>query len=316
MPEVVTLGETMVLFIPRTVGALRQAAQFDRSIGGAESNVAIGLARLGHTSGWISRLGDDEFGHYIISVIRGEGVDTSRVIWDSENPTAVFFRERREEGPIRVFYYRHGSAASRLSPDDIDPDYIAGAKVLHVTGITLAISASCREAVFRAISIARKAGVAVSFDPNIRLKLWDRDTARDTILRLLSRVDIFLPGLEEAEILVGPGKAEDLARKFVELGAGLVVLKLGPDGCLVASEGYLQHVPGFSVKRVVDPVGAGDGFAAGFLAGWLRGWEPVACGRLANACGALATQVIGDIEGLPTQEEVDAFMKGYEDVVR
>jgi len=316
MPEMVTLGETMVLLTPKATGPLRYVTQFDRTMAGAESNVAIGLARLGHSTGWVSRLGNDEFGQYVLSFIRGEGVDTSRVIVDADAPTAVFFKERREEGENKVFYYRKGSAASRLQPEDLDEAYMKSARVLHVTGITPALSENCKATLVRAMAIAREAGVAVSLDPNIRLKLWSAAAARETLLSLISGVDLFLPGQEEAELLLGPGTPEEHAEKFLALGVKQVVLKLGPEGSMVASTNGVQRVPGFRVKRVVDAIGAGDGFAAGYLAGWLRGWAPVECARIANACGALATQVTGDIEGLPSMEEVRRFMDGSQGVTR
>lgn len=316
MPEMVTLGETMVLLTPRVTGPLRYCPQFDRTAGGAESNVAIGLTRLGHTAGWISRLGDDEFGKYVLTFLRGEGLDLSRVHFDPEAPTAVYFKERREEGESRVFYYRKGSAASRLSPEDLDPLYIASARVLHLTGITPALSESGHATVVRAMAIAREAGVAISFDPNIRLKLWSAQQARETLLALLPGVDLLYPGREEAELLLGPGSPEEHARRFLEMGVTQVVMKLGPEGCLVANPDGMQRVAGYPVRRVIDPIGAGDGFAAGYLAGWLNGWDPVRSAQVANACGALATQVTGDIEGLPTMEEVDAFIAGRSVVTR
>lgn len=316
MPEMVTLGETMVLFTPKATGPLRYSPQFDRTAGGAESNVAIGLARLGHSTGWISRLGRDEFGKYVLSFIRGEGVDTSRVRFDPAAPTAVYFKERREEGESRVFYYRKGSAASRLCPDDLDRDYLASARVIHLTGITPALSESGHATVRQAMQIAREAGVAVSFDPNIRLKLWDAATARQVLLDLIPGVDLLYPGKEEAELLLGKATPEEHARQFLAMGVKQVVLKLGPAGCLVANSEGMQRVDGYPVRRVVDPIGAGDGFAAGYLAGWLNGWDPVRCARVANTCGALATQVTGDIEGLPTMDEVEAFITGRHQLTR
>lgn len=310
MPEMVTLGESMVLFTPNLSGPLRYATQFDRTVGGAETNVAIGLARLGHSTGWISRLGNDEFGKLLLSFVRGEGVETSRVTFDPSAPTAIYFKERREEGESRVFYYRKGSAASRITPGDLDRAYIASARLLHLTGITPALSESAQATLREAMQIAREEGVAISFDPNIRLKLWDTETARRTLLELIQGVDLLFPGREEAELLLGPGSPEEHAGQFLAMGVKQVILKLGAEGCLIATPTGMERVAGYPVGRVVDPIGAGDGFAAGYLAGWLKGWEPTRCAQLANACGAMATQVRGDIEGLPTLEEAEAFMNG------
>lgn len=171
MPEVVTLGETMVMMNPVTSGPLQYINQFTKQIGGAESNFAIGVVRLGHTAGWISKLGKDELGKYVLSFIRGEGVDTSRVKFTADAPTGLFFKERRKFGESKVYYYRKGSAASLMGPEDLDPEYISSAKYLHITGITPALSESCHLAVKEAIKIAKNHGVKVCFDPNIRLKL-------------------------------------------------------------------------------------------------------------------------------------------------
>lgn len=169
----------------------------------------------------------------------------------------VEIKERREEGESREFYYRRGSAASGLEPGDLDEAYLQSARVLHVTGITPALSESCKATVLRAVAVAREAGVAVSLDPNIRLKLWDVETARRMLLELLRDVDIFLPGRQEAELLLGPGTPEEHARQFLDLGAKQVAVKLGPEGSLVATAEGSERVPGFPVKRVVDPIGAG-----------------------------------------------------------
>ena len=159
MPDVVTLGETMVLFTPMGDGPLRYVHHFEKGSAGPQSNVCIGLTRLGHSAGWISRLGDDEFGRYVLSAVRSEGVDVSQVHFDPEHPTAVYFKERRALGSAQVYYYRAGSAASHMTPDDIDPDYIQNAKFLLGSGITPALSATCRDALWRAVEIAKEAGV-------------------------------------------------------------------------------------------------------------------------------------------------------------
>lgn len=318
MPEIVACGETMVLLAPATSGPLRYVQQFTKHIGGAESNVLIGAVRLGHTAGWISRVGDDEFGRYVLSQIRGEGVDVSRVRVDPQAPTGVYFKERREAGESRVYYYRRGSAASRLSPGDLDRDYVAQARVVLISGITPALSESARETAFAAAALARAAGSIVAFDPNVRLKLWRTEEAVPVLRDLAAQADVVLPGADEAALLTGEGDPERAAAALLALqGPGgrsprTVVVKLGAAGALVATrtpQGVAcRRAPGFPVARVVDPIGAGDGFAAGFLCGLLEGLDDVEAARLGNAVGALATTVVGDIEGLPTQSEVAAFM--------
>lgn len=306
--EVVTFGETMVLFNPETQGPLRYVGTFTKSIGGAESNVAIALARLGHRVGWFSKLGKDEFGRYIKSTIMGEDVDVSRVMTDETRTTGILFKERFSTVNPNVYYYRKGSAASHLSAEDLDLEYIKNTKILHVTGISLALSEECREAVFTAVKEAKKAGVLISFDPNIRLKLWSKEEARRVILEMVSLTDILFPGKDEAEILLGTDEPEEVARIFHEMGVKIVALKLGKSGCFVSGDGVGTYVDGYTVENPVDTVGAGDGYAAGFLSGYLEHLDLVDCGKRANAVGAMATLVKGDMEGFPYKEQVEAFM--------
>ncbi|MCD6290646.1 MAG: sugar kinase [Anaerolineae bacterium] len=304
MPELITLGETMILFSPEMNGPLRYVDRYRRRAAGAESNVAIGVTRLGHTAGWISRVGDDEFGHYILASLRGEGVDVSQVQMDPDHPTAVMFRQRGLMGHVEVIYYRHGSAASHLTPDDLDPDYFRDAQLLHLTGITPALSADCRAAVYRAIELAREAGLTISFDPNLRLKLWPLAEARPVLRDLASRSDIVLTGLEEGEKIFGCQGEEPLAAAVLNAGARVAVIKLGTRGAYLRSAESALRVPAYPVPRVVDPVGAGDGFDAGVLAGWLKGWSWRDSLQLGVLVGALAVTVPGDVEGYPDMNQV------------
>jgi 2-dehydro-3-deoxygluconokinase len=302
--DVVTLGESMVLLLAEQSGPMREASTFRRHIAGAETNLAIGVSRLGHVAGWISRVGDDEFGRAIVFRVRGEGVDTSRVTHDAQAPTGLVVRERREAGPIEQVYYRRDSAASRMQAADLDPAYLGDARFLHLTGITPALSASCRETVFAAAEIARVAGVTVVLDPNYRSKLWPPAEARSVMRDLAGRCDVLLPGLDEAELMTGESDPEAAARALAKLGPASVVVKLGAGGALALTGEEVVRVPGLPLERVVDPVGAGDAFAAGWLAGLLRGFDTDAALRLANRCGALAMLSPGDMESLPRWEEV------------
>jgi 2-dehydro-3-deoxygluconokinase len=310
--DVVTLGETMVLFTPGSVGPLRYVGDFTKSIGGAESNVAIALARLGHQVGWISRLGKDEFGLFIRNFIRGEGVDTSQVILDDKNPTAVFFKERQAGQESKIYYYRKGSAASFLTSDDLDESYISQAKFLHLTGITPALSLSCRQVIEHAIRMARQNGLTIVFDPNIRLKLWSKEEAKETLMEIAGQCDIILPGLEEGEILTGETTPEKVASRFLQNGAKVVVVKLGEKGAFYATQELEEYVPGFAVSQIVDSVGAGDGFAAGFLSGLIRGWSYSEAVKLGNRIGAYALTVAGDVEGYPFWGQVSPDEKKIE----
>lgn len=306
--DVVTFGETMVLFNPETQGPLRYVGTFTKSIGGAESNVAIALARLGHKAGWFSKLGDDEFGRYIKSTVMGEEVDVSRVKKDPKRTTGILFKERFSTVNPNVYYYRKGSAASHLMMEDLDMDYIASAKILHVTGISLALSEEMREAVFYAVKEAKKRGVLISFDPNIRLKLWSKEEARETILEMVKLTDLLFPGKEEAELLLGLTEPEEIADAFLKLGVQTVALKLGKSGCYVKNKETEAFVHGYTVDHPVDTVGAGDGYAAGFLSGYLENLSLTECAQRANAVGAMATLVKGDMEGFPYKDQVEIFM--------
>src|SRR5215212_3246027 len=186
MPSVVTAGETMVLGIPARPGRLRHASSLELKIGGAESNLAIALSRLGISAGWVSFLGDDEPGRLVLDRIRGEGVDTSRVRRIQYHPTGLYLRE--QVGPaVRVYYYRRGSAASTMAPGAFDFGYLEGTTFLHLTGITPALSAECREFVLWA---AREGGTRVSFDVNYRSNLWSPEEARDLVEEMLPHTDL------------------------------------------------------------------------------------------------------------------------------
>lgn len=312
MMDVVTIGESMVVFTPQTDGLMRYAQSFSKKIGGAESNVAVGLARLGHRCGWISKVGNDEFGQAILGFLKGENIDTSRVLTSEKNPTGIYFKEPRRANDIRVYYYRSGSAASMMSPRDLDHEYIAKAKYLHITGITPALGESCKQTIFEAIDIARDNNVKIIFDPNLRTKLWDEDTARKTLLEIAQKVDIFLPGIAEGEFLLKETDPMKQGETFLNLGPSTVIVKVGEKGAYYFTSEERGLVPGLPVKHVVDPVGAGDGFAAGFISGLLDGLGVSESVARANAVGALVTMVHGDADGLPDREELTRFLDNSE----
>ncbi|PLS17734.1 sugar kinase [Bacillus sp. M6-12] len=315
--DVITIGETMVLFTPETSGKMRYAKQFSMKFGGAESNVAIGLSRLGHDAGWISKVGNDEFGKAMTAFISGEGVDVSQVIVSADAATGVYFKEPRRADDVRVYYYRKGSAASTLTKEDLDEEYIAKAKYLHITGITPALSDSCAETIYEAIAIAKRHNVKIVFDPNLRKKLWSEEKARNTLLEIASKADIILPGVSEGKFMFGESDPVKLGSLFLEHGASTVVLKLGAEGAIYFTKDEQRTVPGFPVKQVVDPVGAGDGFAAGFISGLLDGLELNKAVKRANAVGAFVTMVNGDVEGLPERDEIESLINNSdEDVSR
>lgn len=305
--DVVTLGEAMVLFVPDRIGLLRYAHTFSRYVAGAESNLAVGMARLGHHVGWISRVGDDEFGEYVQAFLRGERIDVSCVKVDADAPTGVFFKERRRSDSTRVYYYRKGSAASKLTPDDLDAAYIKQARYVHLTGITPALGATCKATIMHALALAKEADVPVSFDPNLRQKLWDKEAARAAYLEILPHVSLVLTSEDEAALITGTTNHTEAARKIMEMGPSLVVIKLGAKGALGFTKDEKVFAPAVPVDTV-ETVGAGDAFNAGFLSGQLRGWDLPASLKLGTILGALATTVSGDVDGLPDWEEIQPYL--------
>lgn len=316
MPELVTIGETMVVFDSVSNGPLRYASNYTCHTGGAETTVAVGVVRQGHTAGWISSLGNDEFGMLIRRTFMGEGVDLSQVTVSDTHPTGIFFRQAVGNGEFRNFYYRKNSAASVMTPDILNEDYIASAKILHVTGITLAVSEQAAKTTIRAMEIAKEHGVTVCFDPNLRLKMWSLEEARAMINSLWPLVDIALPGVEEGEQLFGennPDKIADIIRGY---GVETVIVKIGADGAIGYTGDQKVVSPGFKVKHVVDAFGAGDSFASGVISGRLKGWSLEDTLRYANAIGALAVSAPGNIEAVPTYEQVMKYISGRTSATR
>ncbi|MGY1637828.1 sugar kinase [Geodermatophilus sp. SYSU D00742] len=313
VPRVVTAGETMVLVVPTAPGRLRHAGAVTLSIGGAESNVAIGLSRLGVPAGWVSALGEDELGELVLHRVRAEGVDTSAVRRVPDRPTGLYLREE-VAGALRVYYYRRGSAASTLAPGAFEPTVLDGAAFLHLTGITGALSPESAEFLPWAARTARAAGVRVSYDVNYRSRLWEPAAARAATEALLPHVDVLLVGDEEARALWGWDDDTCLER-LADAGPAEVVLKLGARGCAAVVDGRRLTAPGFPARQV-DPIGAGDAFAAGYLAATLWGLDPAGRLRTANAMGAFCVQNLGDYEGLPSRRELTAFLDRTVDLGR
>ncbi|AEV27896.1 sugar kinase, ribokinase [Sphaerochaeta pleomorpha str. Grapes] len=315
MIEVVTIGETMVAFIPNSNTYLRYVNSFGKVTAGAESNVSVGLSKLGHTSGWISKLGDDEFGEFILRELRGEGVDTSRVLRTNLAPTGIMFKQLSSDKESSVFYYRKGSAASLLCPEDLDEEYIKQARILLISGITPALSNSCKETVLRAIEIARANKVLVCFDPNIRRKLWNEDAARMTLLPILSLSDIVLLGDDEANILLGETDQEKIVEALRKLNVRWIAVKKGKEGAYVADSENEFSIPIFPMK-VVDTIGAGDAFNAGFISGLLENRPVEECGKMASIMGAFAVSSPGDVEGLPNRKTFDRVASNIKETQR
>jgi 2-dehydro-3-deoxygluconokinase len=310
--EVYTIGEAMARISSTVTGPLRHSPTLKLGIAGAEANVAIGLSRLGVGAAWLGRVGDDEFGRLITSVLRGENVTTDAIVDDAAN-TGLLVKERRTAGLSRVLYYRSGAAGSRIRPDDVDAEAIRAASVLHVTGITPALSDSARDAVDHAIDLARAAGTVVSFDVNYRKGLWTVERARPVLQSIAARSDILFAGTAEGALLVGH-ETNDLAAELAAFGPSQVVLKRGAEGASALIDGATLDAPHFSVAEL-DPVGAGDAFTAGYLAEWVAGASPEQRLETAAKCGAFSVTVEGDWEGLPTRDDLQ-LLTSAGDVLR
>ena len=316
-PRVVTLGETMGLLSNVQPGPLAHASTMQLGIGGSESNVAIGLSRLGVDAIWFGRVGDDSVGRLVAREIRAEGVD-ARVTIDDTAATGLMIKERRTATSQNVTYYRAGSAGSRLSADDLDEPAIAAADVLHVTGITAALSESAARAVRRAADVARDAGTLVSFDVNYRQALWSTDDAATFCRDFVAVCDVVFAGEDEAAMLLGLADAASahadadapaaavaaaLARGLAELGPRQAVVKCGAAGAVAVVEGQLltqQAVP----IVAHDTVGAGDAFVAGYLAELAAGNDAATRLQTATTVGAFVCLAAGDWEGLPRRSEL------------
>ncbi|MGW0086964.1 sugar kinase [Streptomyces sp. NPDC003393] len=287
-------------------GPVAVGAPARTTIAGAESNVAIGLARLGHRVSWAGRLGADEPARLILRTLRGEGVDVHHATTDPDAPTGSMLRERRVADVARVHYWRTGSAASRQRPEHLAGALTAGARVLHVTGITCALGPGPRAAVAAAVGHAREHGWTVVLDVNHRARLWSREQAARVLRPLRGGVDVVIASDDELPLLAGDDTDGEDAQVADILAAGAreVVVKRGGDGAeLYGRDGHRIRRPAHPVP-VVDTVGAGDAFCAGYLSGLLDGLPPA--GRLRRACatGAFAVATAGDWEGLPHRDEL------------
>lgn len=302
--DILCLGEALVEF--NNLGEDRWL----EGIGGDVSNVAISASRQGARSGIATRLGTDSFGDLLIRCWIEERVTIDAVARDDDAPTGLYFVRHGPDG--HQFEYRRArSAASRLSPETLPREAIRSASLLHLSGITQAIGESVAQAGFAAIDEARAAGVKVSYDPNLRLQLWPLERARAVIHEAMRKVDVALPGLEDARLLTDLSQPEAIARFYRDLGAKIVALTLGKEGSLVAFDDRIERVPPYPA-RLVDATGAGDCFDGAFLAHWLKTDDPIAAGRYATVAAGLSVEGYGAIAPIPTRARVEAALLGSE----
>jgi 2-dehydro-3-deoxygluconokinase len=314
-PDIIAMGEPMYEFNSARGGGdgvadigATDGRNWLGGFGGDTSNTAIAAARLGASVGYVTALGDDAFGAAFRTLWASEGVDTSAVATRTDGHTAVYFVNHGSDGH-QFSYLRAGSAASRMGPADVPADYIKGAKILHVSAISQAISASSADAVFAAIAAARAAGVTVSYDTNLRLKLWPLERARAIIHAAVAQSQICLPGLDDAQLLTGLQDPNAVVDFYLDLGVEIVALTLGKEGALVATRDKREIIPGISCAAI-DATGAGDAFDGGFLTEYLATKDPFAAARFANVAAGLSTEGWGAVDPLPRRAQVEARIWG------
>lgn len=310
MSKIITIGEPMALFVAEQSGSLEEVTQFGRFVAGAEVNFSIGMARLGHEVTYITQLGGDPFGRNIEKFLQQNGIDTTYVTYEPKYFTGMQWKQKVEVGDPEVFSARKNSAASHMSVDTIKNINWDRFDLIHLTGIPPALSAECRAVVYKLIKEARVNNVQISFDPNLRPGLWsDPQEMIKVINDLACQADIVFPGIEEGKRLTGFENEADMAQFYHTAGVKTVVIKLGAKGAFTSSEGNQFYTEGYPVEKVVDTVGAGDGFAVGVVSAILEGQELEEAVRRGTAIGALAVMSPGDNDGLPDRSKLNSFME-------
>ena len=316
MKKVLLLGEPMALLMAEQEGKLENVEHFQRAMSGAEVNVAIGLTRLGHETEYVTRLGDDPFGYYIKNELQRNGIGIKNIVFDPVYRTGIQLKNKVTDGSDPYApYYRKESAASKISREDVERIDLSDIQLVHVTGIPPALSQGVREATEYLMERARDKGIFITFDPNLRPALWENEEVMKKVLNhLASYADLVLPGIAECRILTGKDTKEEAAEFYHSLGVETVIIKDGSNGAYLSqrkigkSEKQAQ-IPGFHVEKVVDTVGAGDGFAVGVLSGILEGKSIEESVLRGNAIGAIQVMHRGDNEGLPVMETLEQFMR-------
>ncbi len=302
--DILCIGEPMVEFNETDSGG------YLAGFGGDVSNCAVAAARSGASVGMATRLGADPFGEKLTALWRAEGVDASAVELSATAPTGVYFVSHGPEGH-QFSYYRAGSAASRMGPGDIPRAAIEGAKIVHLSGISQAISESAADACFQAITVAKAAGVRVSYDTNLRLKLWPLPRARAIINAAAAEADILLPGHDDAAALTGLSDPEAIVEHYLALGPSIVALTLGKEGALIgvrSAAGIERRTIAAWPVEAVDATAAGDTFDGAFLAEIVAGRDPFEAASYANAAAALSTLGYGAVAPMPRRADVEAFI--------
>jgi 2-dehydro-3-deoxygluconokinase len=311
--DVVAVGEVMGLLDPDDNGPLEDVSGFRLRVAGAEGNVLISLARLGHSTALVSAVGADPVGRLVTRTLAEQGVNVDHVHVDPAGRTGVFFKERLGSGDRRVYYYRDGSAASRLTPQAVDLEKLGVPRVLTVSGLTLGLGGDTGLATVAraALSWATARGCTVVFDANLRPHLWDGPRAVREFAEIVPHVDVLLAGREELAVLLPAEDPDRAARRLARSTVSAVVLKDGAKGAVVYEGDEVTPIAPFPVDVVIDPVGAGDAFAAGVISGLLHGWPVGRCARVGAVLGARAITVSGDWEATSAGLDARQLLEQY-----
>ena len=310
--DIVALGEALYELCAIEEGGLERAKTYQAGFGGDSSNFAVAAARSGGRVGYLTRVGADAFGDALLALWAREGIDHAHVVRDAHAQTGVYFIARTEAGHAFT-HYRADSAASRMQPGFFPREYVANAKLLHISGISQAISESACATTLAAMELARRCQTLVSYDSNLRLNLWPLEQARDTIHHAVSLCDIFLPSYDDVTKLTGLEDAEEIIDFYLTLGVPTVVMKMGGKGALLAHEGRIESFPGFPLAQV-DASGAGDCFCGAFAAKLIDGNSLQDSVHYACAAAALSVTGLGTVRSFPRQEAVRARFPQVADI--
>jgi 2-dehydro-3-deoxygluconokinase len=313
MSELITLGESLVMFAPEKVGKLSEMSFFHKYLAGAELNVAVGVARLGHSVSYLTQIGRDSFGDFTLTELEKLKIDVEGIRVNKNYSTGFYLKEKVEAGDPKVEYYRKNSAASHYLPAYLDAVKLNEIKIAHLTGIMAGISADGLASVEKMLRLMNTASKTTIFDPNIRPALWEsQDKMIQTLNQLAAQAKIVLPGVNEGSILTGSSVLTEIADFYLNQSqlTEVIIIKNGSQGAFVKTKsGQAFTVSGFKVSHVVDTVGAGDGFAVGLIAGLLDNQSLYDSVRQACAVGAFAVQSAGDNEGYPKREILKEFLE-------
>lgn len=308
--KVLLIGEPLGLFIAKELGKLENVENFVKKIAGAELNVAIGLSRLGYEVEYVTKLGNDPFGKSIEEFLKKENIGTKYIVKTNDKCTGFMLKSKVENRDPDIYYYRKNSAATTLNLEDVKKINLDEFDLIHITGIPLGISKSFRESIIYLLNEAKKLNKYITFDPNLRLQMWeDKEEMKEIINDICKKVDLILPGISECELLISKSDIEDIKNEYLKLGVKSVVLKDGPRGSYFFKDGISTFVKGFKVEKVIDTVGAGDGFAVGIISSILENLSVEEMLERGNAIGSIQVQHVSDNEGLPKREELIEYIK-------